>query len=247
MPVIRPGRPGEGDVVHTSPSFIGLRVALLTNAAVAAAGLAVKFRDAARLADPQFPSTFGRLANEVCYFTIQSNLIVIGVCVALALRPVSRSTVLHVLRLAGLVAIVVTGIVYHAILASDSHYTGVAAFADALVHTVSPILYVLTWLLLGPRDEVTVGRTRAMLVYPAFWIALTLVRGSIIHIYPYGFVDVTLHGYVTVLVTIAALSAGAYGLAVLARLYDRRLAHGRVDQGDGAQTVPAGGTTLSTR
>jgi hypothetical protein len=224
-----------------------LRVALVTDVVVAAFGLAVKFRDAARLSDPQFPTAFGRVANELCYFTIQSNLIVIGACIALAIRPASCSPFLHVLRLAGFVAIIVTGVVYHAVLASDSHYTGLAAFADALVHTVSPILYVLTWLVLGPRGEVTVGRTRAMLLYPAFWIALTLVRGSIIHIYPYGFVDVALHGYVTVLVTIAALSAGAYGLAVLAWLYDRRSARGRARQGVGTQTVPAGGTTLSTR
>jgi hypothetical protein len=61
-----------------------------------------------------------------------------------------------------------------------------------------------------------------MLAFPAFWIALTLVRGSIIHVYPYDFVDVAANGYVSVLVTISGLSAAAFALAAAAVSVDRR-------------------------
>ena len=61
-----------------------------------------------------------------------------------------------------------------------------------------------------------------MLVFPAFWVALTLVRGAIVHVYPYDFVDVQANGYIAVVVTIIALTAAAGGLAVAAVSLDGR-------------------------
>ena len=59
-------------------------------------------------------------------------------------------------------------------------------------------------------------------MFPLVWIALSLVRGSIIHFYPYDFVDVDQYGYVSVLVTVAVILAGAVALAVGAFACDRR-------------------------
>lgn len=66
--------------------------------------LAIKFGEAATTADPQFPTVLGRVANELCYFTIESNLIVVGVCAALAWRPERWRWVAGAPRLVGLVA-----------------------------------------------------------------------------------------------------------------------------------------------
>ena len=60
-------------------------------------------------------------------------------------------------------------------------------------------------------------------MYPLSWSALTLARGAIIHVFPYDFVDVTANGYVSVIVTIAALTAAACALAAGAVSVDRRL------------------------
>jgi hypothetical protein len=203
---------------------LALRVALGVNALVAAAGLAIKFGEAATTADPQFPSVFGRVANELCYFTIQSNIIVVAVCIALAWRPERWRRVAGVPRLVGLVCITVTGIVYYALLAGDEHFVGIAKVGDVLAHAVSPSLFVGTWLVFGLRGILRRRHAIQMLVFPVSWIALTLVRGAIIHVYPYDFVDVAANGYVAVVITIVALTATAAAMAGGAVALDRRLA-----------------------
>jgi hypothetical protein len=198
-----------------------VRVALALNALVAATGLAIKFGEAATTADPQFTSVFGRVANELCYFTIESNLIVLAVCVALAWRPERWRWVAGAPRLTGLVCITVTGVVYYTLLAADQHYVGIAVVGDVLAHAVSPLLFVGTWLF-GRHGRFERQQASQMLIFPVLWVALTLVRGSIIHIYPYDFVDVKANGYVSVIVTITLMLAAARGLAAVAVRIDRR-------------------------
>jgi hypothetical protein len=210
--------------VHTwVSSAMALRVAMGVNAIVAAVALAIKFGEAATATDPQFPTVFGRVTNELCYFTIQSNLIVLAVCATLAVRP-QLSRGMAVPRLIGLVCISVTGGVYYALLAGDEHFVGIAKVGDVLAHAISPILYVGTWLVLGPRGSLHRRHAAQMLGFPIGWVALTLVRGSFIHVYPYGFVDVQANGYVTVIVTIIVMTAAAGALALAAVSYDRRFA-----------------------
>ena len=198
------------------------RLALALNAVVAAAGLAIKFGYALTTDDPQFPTVFGRAANELCYFTIQANLIVLAVCVALAWGGARWRWMAGVPRLVGLVCITITAAVYYAILASDEHFVGLARVGDVLAHLVSPALFVGTFLFVGPRGLLRRAHVGWMLMFPAFWVALSLVRGAIIHYYPYGFVDVNEHGYVAVLITVVGFSAAALALAAAAAWYDRR-------------------------
>ena len=205
----------------TTHSSTALRIAFAINALVAATGLAIKFGEAATTADPRFPSVFGRVTNELCYFTIESNLIVFAVCVALAWRPGPWRWVAGAPRLTALVCITVTAVVYYALLAGDEHFVGIAKVGDLLAHLVSPVLFVGTWLV-GSRRDFQRRHVPQMLVFPVLWLALTLIRGAIIHVYPYDFVDVAANGYVTVLVTIVALLAAAGAMAAAAVRFDRR-------------------------
>jgi hypothetical protein len=206
---------------HTSPQFDRWRLASGLNAVVAAVALVIKFGDAMTTKDPQFPTVFGRFANELCYFTIQSNIIVLVVSAALALGPGRWSWMSGTPRLVGLVCITVTAVVYYAVLATDQHYVGIAKVGDVLAHAVSPVLFVGTWLL-GRRGRFARHHVVEMLVYPVFWIALTLVRGAVIHIYPYDFVDVMANGYASVTATIVGLTAVAAALAMAAVRVDQR-------------------------
>ena len=199
------------------------RAALAANALIAAAALAIKFGEAATASDPLFPTVVGRLFNELCYFTILSNIIVIVVCGALATRPAHWRRVAGAPRLTALVCITVTGIVYYTLLAADAHYVGIAKVGDVLAHTVSPVLYVGTWLLLGPRGNLRRRHVAWSLAFPVCWVVLTLVRGAIIDVYPYGFVDVNAHGYAKVLVTISAFTAAAAAMAAAAVWLDHRV------------------------
>jgi hypothetical protein len=209
------------DAAQKTRSSLAWRLALGLNAVVAAVGLTIKFAEAATTADPQFPTVLGRVANELCYFTIESNLIVVAVCVALCWRPQRWSWVAGAPRLTGLVCITVTGVVYYAVLAGDQHYVGIAKVGDVLAHFVSPLLYIGTWLV-GRRGLMVRSDVGRALAFPILWIALTLVRGSIIHIYPYGFVDVAANGYVAVIVTIVVMLAAAGAMAAAAVWFDQR-------------------------
>ncbi|MCU1502455.1 MAG: Integral rane protein [Ilumatobacteraceae bacterium] len=208
----------------TSRAALAWRVALAVNAVAAGVALAIKFAGAATTADPQFPTVAGRVFNELCYFTIQSNLVVIGVCCALAWRPERWRWVAGAPRLAGLVCITVTGVVYYSLLAADQHLHGIALVGDVLAHAVSPVLFVGTWLLLGPRGRLRPRHVRQMLAFPVLWIVLTLLRGATVRVYPYDFVDVGANGYAAVFVTVVALTAAATALAAGAVWFDRRRA-----------------------
>ena len=217
------------DLVSPGPVPIGLRprttmlrTAFVVNAGVAAVGLALKFA-AAQGPDHVGPATaLVRAISEASYFTIQSNLLVLGVCVVLAWFPERWPRVAGAARLSALVCITVTAAVYYTLLAGDEALHGSALVADVLVHAVSPALFVGTFLALGPHGAMRWSDVPRALVFPLGWVALTLLRGPVVHWYPYDFIDVRAHGYGPVLAAVAALVAAAAGLAAGAVALDRR-------------------------
>jgi hypothetical protein len=157
------------------------------------------------------------------YFTVQSNIIVGVTTAMLAIRPERTSTLFAALRLIGLVAITVTFAVFHTVLAGLQDLTGQAAFADALLHTVVPVLAVAGWLVFGPRGLATYRVAAFALIFPLAWGAFTLLRGPTAGFYPYPFIDVRSLGYPRVLVNVALVGVLFYGLALAAAALDRRL------------------------
>ena len=140
------------------------------NALVAAVGLAIKFGEAATTADPQFTSVFGRVTNELCYFTIESNLIVLAVCVALAWKPERWRWVAGAPRLTGLVCITVTGVVttrrWPATSTSSASPRSVTCWPTSSHRCCSS----------GPGCSAVVascsaGTFREMMIFPIAWVA----------------------------------------------------------------------------
>ena len=161
-----------------------------------------------------------RALNVLAFFTIQSNLLVATSALLTALQPDVDTLLRRVLRLTALVAISVTGVVYHLLLAGLVEMTPAGAFADTLVHTVVPLMAVLGWLAFGPRGRTTWRVVGLAVVFPLLWLAFTLVRGPLVGgFWPYPFVDVDELGWGQVLLNCAgvavlfvALAAGAHGL-----------------------------------
>jgi hypothetical protein len=126
--------------------------------------------------------------------------------------------------------IAVTGIVYHLVLAGTDDLSGWAWVANLLIHTVTPLLGVLGWLLCGPRRQ-TDGRIVAWsIVYPLLWVAFTLIRGEGTGFYPYEFVDVGTHGYGTVLLNCLFVALLFLALAAGAAVLDRRIGRQPVER-----------------
>lgn len=176
-----------------------------------------------------FDSTAGRVVNYFSFFTVLSNIIVAAATGLLAANPDRASTLFRALRLNGVVAIAVTGVVFHLTLAELQELTGWDWLADFLLHTASPILCVAGWLLFGPRGQVNRPIVLLAVVPPVIWIVYALVRGAYVDdrfgndYYPYPFMNVQEHGYPIVLgnVTLVAILFLALSFGLLA--LDRRL------------------------
>jgi hypothetical protein len=144
-----------------------------------------------------FSSGPARAFNTFAYFTIQSNLLIGTGALLLALDPDIDTAAFRTLRLSGLVAITVTGLVYHAVLRGLVDLKSWAIVSDQLVHTIVPVLAVAGWL---------------------------LIRGAIYPWYPYPFIDVSQIGYARALVNCVWVAALTLGIAGAALGLDRRLA-----------------------
>ena len=138
------------------------------------------------------------------YFTILSNIGVVLVTLAFALR---RGGVFARAETRGVVALCigVTGIVYTAILRHLWSPQGAQWWADSGLHYAVPLLYVLWWILLSPHVGLAWTSALRWLVFPAVYTVWVFVRGAWVHEYPYPFLDVDQLGWSRVLVNSVAV------------------------------------------
>ncbi|MHB1615373.1 MAG: Pr6Pr family membrane protein [Actinomycetes bacterium] len=195
-------------------------------AACVATGVIISVFTAVNNTNGYFQSGVARGFNTFAFFTVLSNLLVGVAAVALAARPDRSSSAFAVLRLTGVVAIIVTGVVYHVALARLADLESWDLVGDQLVHTVVPVLAVVGWLAFGPRGLTSAQVARWSLVFPVGWLVFTLIRGAAVGFYPYPFVDVSHLGYFKVLVNCVWVSLLYFALAGGATAVDRRLAQG---------------------
>ena len=197
-------------------------------------GLVLQIVLAARNEDGAFDSVPARIVNTLSFFTIQSNIIVALTTGLLAVNPFPASTLVRVLRLTGMVAIAITGVVFHLALRNLHELAGKEALADFILHTLSPIACVLGWALLGPRGQLSRRIVVMSVIFPLCWLAYALIRGVIVDdrfgndYYPYPFLNVEEHGYLSVfgsvgLVALLFLAISAAALALDERLPGLRL------------------------
>jgi hypothetical protein len=148
----------------------------------------------------------GRIVRIVSFFTIQSNILSAIVAAQLARNPYRDGPGWRPVRLAALLGITVTGIVYGTILARVHEPHGWEQVStNTVFHYVVPIMMVLGWLVFGPRPRITLTTIGLSLIWPFAWLIYTLIRGAFTKWYPYPFLDVTTHGYATVAVNSVAV------------------------------------------
>lgn len=200
------------------------RLWFAATAACAAAGITISVMTAVNNTAGHFHPGVARAFNTFAFFTIESNLLAGAGSLLLAVRVDRPQTGFAVLRLTGLVAITITGIVYHVALrgvfdlATTWDHVG-----NELVHTIVPAMTVIGWLIAGPRGLIRPRIVWMTLIFPAWWLAFTLIRGAIAHWYPYPFIDVTHLGYARALANCAWVSLLLLGVAASARFLDARL------------------------
>ncbi len=140
-----------------------------------------------------------------------------------------QSTVFRVLRLDAMLCITVTGVVFHLALADLQELTGWDKLADFLLHTLSPILGAMGWLLFGPRRQLTTRIVGLAVIAPVCWLGYALADGAVVEdrngndYYAYPFMNVQVHGYAVALIRCAVVAALFLGLSFAALAGDRRL------------------------
>jgi hypothetical protein len=150
------------------------------------------------------------------FFTILTNLLVACVCTWIAFAP-DRSNAN--LEAATAVYIAVVGLGYSFLLRHIWAPQGLEKVADLLLHDLIPLLYVLYWLFFRrKRKPLPWSSALVWLIWPAIYLAYTMVRGSITGRYSYPFLDPGNLGYSNVLIMIAVLFIAflALGLAAIA-------------------------------
>lgn len=116
----------------------------------------------------------GRVFDWFTYFTILSNLIAAMVMTLLFIRPTRYSKLIRVLRLDSLLMIVITGIIYNLLLDRGVSHEGLDFFSYGLQHVTTPILTVLVWLIVGPRNWINFKVNALSLIIPIIWAAFAL-------------------------------------------------------------------------
>lgn len=121
------------------------------------------------------------------------------------------------LQAATAVYIALVGIAFSLLLRQLWHTEGAQKLANMLLHDVVPALYVLFWLLACRRRRRLPWSSAAVwLLWPAIYLAYTLVRGALTGWFPYPFLDPGTNGYGRVAAMVFALLLAFVALGLLA-------------------------------
>ncbi len=173
---------------------------------------------------------FSRTINFFSYFTILTNILVAlaltlpwlapqSALGQLFLRPTVRTAIASYI-------IIVMAVVYF-ILRHLTNLTGWDLVADVILHYVMPILFVIDWLFLVPKETLKAKDGLVWLAFPVIYLVWTFIHGAYSGFYPYPFLNVGELGLTRVLLNEAGLLVIflILGLALVTggRLIDKRL------------------------
>lgn len=174
---------------------------------------------------------------QLRYFTTLSNLLAAIYSLWALLRGRDRTPPL--LHGAALMAVLVTGVIYHLLLRGT--FGGFTPFTlgwlgDQMVHTAVPVLMALDWLLFVPKGRSALWYPLGWAVFPAAYFAGTVLiarTGCCLPNsntpYPYPFLDVWALGWGPVLRNAALVGLAYLGLGWGLVWLDRRLAEQKTD------------------
>jgi hypothetical protein len=156
--------------------------------------------------------------NFFSYFTILTNLLV-AICITSVLfNPLSRvgiyfskATVQSALAL----YIFIVGLVYNTILRGIVTLTGPEWITDNILHVVVPVLFVIYWFVFVPKGILKYKDGVPWIFYPLVYLVYSMIRGSIVHWYPYPFLNTDVLGYQGVLLNIVGMVAAFFVVGLL--------------------------------
>ena len=185
--------------------------------------LALVVSGEAILVDEDPPGLVARTYRYFAYFTIQSNVLVAITSTVLARNPVEDRLGWRAARLAGIVGITVTALVYFTLLRGLLELDGANWLADLLLHQAVPVLALAGWAIAGPRPRTGLRETAYALAWPVAWLGWTLVVGQVDGWVPYPFLDADEEGWGAVGIACAGITILFLLLFAFYAWLDRRL------------------------
>lgn len=134
----------------------------------------------------------GSLVNIFGFFTVQSNLLVLLFLGAALAAPASARRLHGFLRRfhgGVLLSILVTAIIYNALLAGDVEAAGYSGFILVVNHTITPVLFLIDWTVNHERVRYGLGEVGLWLVYPVAYAVFASIEGGITGRFRYFFLD----------------------------------------------------------
>ncbi|MDR0831926.1 MAG: hypothetical protein LBM99_03395 [Bacillales bacterium] len=178
------------------------------------------------------------------FYTLMSNLVVVIyfiVVVFLTLKDLIKEGVegstSYFPKIAMILSvdILLTLLVFWILLAPTSFDMGsdfkLLSFANISVHTITPILMIIDFLLLNKRRALKFSDIFLVMIFPYSYMALSFILGFSGYVYmisngeniyfPYFFLDIYNNGWM-VLVYVLALTIVFWGVGMLCYLFDRK-------------------------
>lgn len=150
------------------------------------------------------------------FFTVLTNLLAALVMTGHAAGPsysVYRRAASPVVMTTTAVAITMVGSVYFLILRHLWKPAGAQFWVDVSLHYLVPVLMAMFWAWTVPARSVSWKDAPWLFVYPLVYLVYVFIRGEMVQLYPYPFIDVLAIGYRAALLNAVGMML-AYALVV---------------------------------
>lgn len=172
-------------------------------------------------------SLIGSIVFYFSFFTILTNIAAVLVHAAL-ISPTGYAWFPAFagprLRAGVAVAMTLVFIVYTTVLARLWQPQGLFLLCDVLLHYLTPLIFLLWWLIAGADGGTRWRDISWWMIYPLAYLAYALIRAPIAGEVPYPFLDAAKNGAAGVAIAALAVTALFVGLGVLAVLADHGIA-----------------------
>ncbi len=192
------------------------RAFLIVIALLGWVGIVLQLLVSARLSMQQGHSAWHGIVQALCYFTVLTNILVTLSATRLAWWGARGFLGRPSTLAAAAVYIFVVGLIYALLLSSLWAPTGLHKLADAILHSLIPVLYLLWWLLYAPKQELRWSQPLKWLAYPLAYGAFFAILGTLSGKYLYPFTDLRNLGAAQVLRNTALLLLLFWGLGMAA-------------------------------
>lgn len=158
------------------------------------------------------------LIRYISFFTIISNILA-TLCFFFIMgnpEPYSTKFFARPKTVAAItVYMIIVGLIYNVVLRGQWSPQGYQQLADELLHVIMPLLFLIYWLTFTEKNTLEWKSIFPWLLLPLGYCVYTLIRGEMVHFYPYPFMDVNAWGFTAVLINCLYICVAFFVVSVL--------------------------------